>query len=204
MANFTSFADLRAACLDLPAGDAAAAAAVARREAELTKPPRSLGRLEDMVAWLARWQGRQPAAARSRRHSGIRGKSRGDGAGRLGLSGRSHRPDGGELRRRRRRHQSARTDRAARACGSSRFRSSSRPPTSRCSRPWTMPHFWPRLPPATTRSLATPTSSASAKWASAIRRPRPPSRRLCSAAVARAGPAAAPASTIEASSASRR
>ena len=60
MANFTSFADLRAACVDLPAGDAAAAAAVARREAELTKPPRSLGRLEDMVAWLARWQGRHP------------------------------------------------------------------------------------------------------------------------------------------------
>jgi nicotinate-nucleotide--dimethylbenzimidazole phosphoribosyltransferase len=61
MSSFTSFADLRAACVDLPAGDAAAAAAVARREAELTKPPRSLGRLEDMVAWLAHWQGRNPA-----------------------------------------------------------------------------------------------------------------------------------------------
>jgi nicotinate-nucleotide--dimethylbenzimidazole phosphoribosyltransferase len=60
MATFASFADLRAACLDLPAGDPAAAAAVARREAELTKPPRSLGRLEDSVAWLARWQRRTP------------------------------------------------------------------------------------------------------------------------------------------------
>jgi nicotinate-nucleotide--dimethylbenzimidazole phosphoribosyltransferase len=60
MPSFTSFADLRAACVDLSAGDAAAADAVARREAELTKPPRSLGRLEDMVAWLARWQGRNP------------------------------------------------------------------------------------------------------------------------------------------------
>jgi nicotinate-nucleotide--dimethylbenzimidazole phosphoribosyltransferase len=58
MTGFTSFADLRAACLDLPAGDAAAAAAVARRNAVLTKPPGSLGRLEDVVAWLARWQGR--------------------------------------------------------------------------------------------------------------------------------------------------
>src|SRR5277367_5145606 len=58
MTSFTSFADLRAACLDLPAGDAAAAAAAARRDAVLTKPPGSLGRLEDMVVWLARWQGR--------------------------------------------------------------------------------------------------------------------------------------------------
>jgi nicotinate-nucleotide--dimethylbenzimidazole phosphoribosyltransferase len=60
MAEFTSFADLRAACVDLPAGHPAAAAAVARREAELTKPPCSLGRLEDSVAWLAHWQGRTP------------------------------------------------------------------------------------------------------------------------------------------------
>jgi nicotinate-nucleotide--dimethylbenzimidazole phosphoribosyltransferase len=60
MRAFASMANLRAACLDLPDGDAAAAAAVARREARLTKPPKSLGRLEDMVAWLARWQGRIP------------------------------------------------------------------------------------------------------------------------------------------------
>jgi nicotinate-nucleotide--dimethylbenzimidazole phosphoribosyltransferase len=58
MTGFTSFADLRAACSDLPAGDDAAAAAAARREAVLTKPPGSLGRLEDVVVWLARWQGR--------------------------------------------------------------------------------------------------------------------------------------------------
>jgi nicotinate-nucleotide--dimethylbenzimidazole phosphoribosyltransferase len=60
MARFASFADLRMSCFDLPAGDRAAADAVARREALLTKPPRSLGRLEDVVAWLARWQGRNP------------------------------------------------------------------------------------------------------------------------------------------------
>jgi nicotinate-nucleotide--dimethylbenzimidazole phosphoribosyltransferase len=58
--HFTSTAELRSACYDLPAGDAAAAAAVASREAELTKPARSLGRLEDLVAWLAQWQGRNP------------------------------------------------------------------------------------------------------------------------------------------------
>jgi len=60
MAGFSSFADIRAACLDLPAGDPAAVAAVAAREAQLTKPPQSLGRLEQVVAWLARWQGRDP------------------------------------------------------------------------------------------------------------------------------------------------
>ena len=58
MVSFACFADLRAACADLPAGHPAAADAVARREALLTKPPRSLGRLEDIVAWLAHWQGR--------------------------------------------------------------------------------------------------------------------------------------------------
>ncbi len=49
---------LRAACLDLPQGDEASADAVRRRQAELTKPPGSLGRLEQLVAWLAAWQGR--------------------------------------------------------------------------------------------------------------------------------------------------
>src|SRR6202167_4207278 len=60
MANLTSFSALRAVCLDLPSGHPAASAAVARREAVLTKPPQSLGRLEDLVAWLAHWQGHAP------------------------------------------------------------------------------------------------------------------------------------------------
>ena len=60
MTNFTSFSDLRAVCLDLPSGHPAASAAVAQREAVLTKPPQSLGRLEDLVAWLAHWQGHAP------------------------------------------------------------------------------------------------------------------------------------------------
>jgi nicotinate-nucleotide--dimethylbenzimidazole phosphoribosyltransferase len=58
MTAFASLSDLRMACLDLPSGHPAAAAAAADREARLTKPPRSLGRLEDVVAWLAHWQGR--------------------------------------------------------------------------------------------------------------------------------------------------
>jgi nicotinate-nucleotide--dimethylbenzimidazole phosphoribosyltransferase len=60
MANFSSFSDLHAACLDLPSGDPAASASAARREAMLTKPPGSLGRLEQLVGWLALWQGRAP------------------------------------------------------------------------------------------------------------------------------------------------
>jgi nicotinate-nucleotide--dimethylbenzimidazole phosphoribosyltransferase len=61
---FSSLSALRAACLDLPPGDDAAAVAVAARQAQLTKPPGSLGRLEDIVAWLARWQGRGPRLER--------------------------------------------------------------------------------------------------------------------------------------------
>jgi nicotinate-nucleotide--dimethylbenzimidazole phosphoribosyltransferase len=60
MTRFASFADLQAACLDLPGGHQDAAAAVASREQTLTKPPRSLGRLEQAVAWLSLWQGQSP------------------------------------------------------------------------------------------------------------------------------------------------
>src|SRR5262249_61598461 len=55
---FSSLDELRAACLDLPPGDLKAAAAAAERQGQLTKPPGSLGRLEDAVVWLAQWQGR--------------------------------------------------------------------------------------------------------------------------------------------------
>jgi nicotinate-nucleotide--dimethylbenzimidazole phosphoribosyltransferase len=56
MTAFASLKTLRQACMDLPAPDEAAAEAVWQRQDALTKPPRSLGRLEDIVAWLARWQ----------------------------------------------------------------------------------------------------------------------------------------------------
>jgi nicotinate-nucleotide--dimethylbenzimidazole phosphoribosyltransferase len=55
---FSDLAALNAACVNLPAGNDAAAAAVRERQATLTKPPGSLGRLEDLAAWLATWQGR--------------------------------------------------------------------------------------------------------------------------------------------------
>ena len=59
----TGFADLRALAADLPGPDDAAAARTAEREATLTKPAGSLGRLEEIVEWAARWQGRAPPAA---------------------------------------------------------------------------------------------------------------------------------------------
>jgi nicotinate-nucleotide--dimethylbenzimidazole phosphoribosyltransferase len=58
--TFRSLAELRAACLDLPEGDSTAAETVMARQMELTKPPGSLGRLEEMVAWLAKWGGSPP------------------------------------------------------------------------------------------------------------------------------------------------
>jgi nicotinate-nucleotide--dimethylbenzimidazole phosphoribosyltransferase len=55
---FKSLDELRAACRDLPSGSDSAAQAAAARQDTLTKPQGSLGRLEAIAAWLARWQGR--------------------------------------------------------------------------------------------------------------------------------------------------
>jgi nicotinate-nucleotide--dimethylbenzimidazole phosphoribosyltransferase len=51
------FDDIRALLGAMPGPDAAAAAAVRERDAQLTKPAGSLGRLEEIVEWLAAWQG---------------------------------------------------------------------------------------------------------------------------------------------------
>jgi nicotinate-nucleotide--dimethylbenzimidazole phosphoribosyltransferase len=59
MSGIASLADLRALLADLPGGDDSAAAAIAERQSRLTKPQGSLGRLEELVAWLGRWQGRE-------------------------------------------------------------------------------------------------------------------------------------------------
>ena len=60
MPAWSSLAQLRAACLELPEGHPAIAEAVRKRDAQLTKPAGSLGRLEDLVAWLAHWQAKNP------------------------------------------------------------------------------------------------------------------------------------------------
>jgi nicotinate-nucleotide--dimethylbenzimidazole phosphoribosyltransferase len=54
------FDDVRALVKGMPGPDLGAVEAVKAREAVLTKPPGSLGRLEEIVAWLAAWQGRAP------------------------------------------------------------------------------------------------------------------------------------------------
>jgi nicotinate-nucleotide--dimethylbenzimidazole phosphoribosyltransferase len=58
MTRFVDLDVLRTGCLTLPRGSDSAAAAVRERQAILTKPPGSLGRLEDLAEWLARWQSR--------------------------------------------------------------------------------------------------------------------------------------------------
>jgi nicotinate-nucleotide--dimethylbenzimidazole phosphoribosyltransferase len=55
---FSSLDEIRAACRHLPAADEAAAREAAARQMTLTKPPGSLGRLEELAVFLARWQGR--------------------------------------------------------------------------------------------------------------------------------------------------
>jgi len=58
--SVSSFGELRALLADLPGPDLAAAAACRARDAQLTKPPGALGRLEDLADWLSAWQGRHP------------------------------------------------------------------------------------------------------------------------------------------------
>lgn len=59
------FDDVRALVAAMPGPDLAAVAAVRARDARLTKPAGSLGRLETLVEWLAAWQGRpQPRVDR--------------------------------------------------------------------------------------------------------------------------------------------
>lgn len=53
-----AFSDIVELLVAVPDGDEQAVAAVRERDAQLTKPPGSLGRLEELVEFLARWQHR--------------------------------------------------------------------------------------------------------------------------------------------------
>jgi len=57
--HFASLDDIRAFCRDLPDGNARFADNAAQRQQNLTKPPGSLGRLEELAIWLAQWQARE-------------------------------------------------------------------------------------------------------------------------------------------------
>lgn len=61
----TPFGDFRELVTLAPGPDLAAVAAVRARDAQLTKPPGALGRLEGLVEWLAAWQGKaRPAVTK--------------------------------------------------------------------------------------------------------------------------------------------
>ena len=74
------FDDIRALLEALPGPDGDAIAAVRARDAQLTKPPGSLGRMEDLVEWLAAWQAdprpdvRRPLVAVFAANHGIAGR----------------------------------------------------------------------------------------------------------------------------------
>jgi nicotinate-nucleotide--dimethylbenzimidazole phosphoribosyltransferase len=55
-----SLDEFRAFAARLPGPDTESGAAAAARQARLTKPPGSLGRLEELAQWLSAWQGRHP------------------------------------------------------------------------------------------------------------------------------------------------
>src|SRR5918993_4549231 len=59
------FDDIRRLITTIPGPDEAAVEAVRARDRQLTKPAGSLGRLEELVEWLAAWQGKpNPAVER--------------------------------------------------------------------------------------------------------------------------------------------
>jgi len=57
MTAFSDFAGLRALLAAAPGADAAAREGAEARNAQLTKPPAALGRLEDLAIWYASWRG---------------------------------------------------------------------------------------------------------------------------------------------------
>ncbi|QPM90048.1 nicotinate-nucleotide--dimethylbenzimidazole phosphoribosyltransferase [Pseudooceanicola algae] len=60
--DFTSLAEFRSLLAEAPGPDAAAQQAAGARNAQLTKPAGSLGRLEDLAIWYAGWQGAERPA----------------------------------------------------------------------------------------------------------------------------------------------
>jgi nicotinate-nucleotide--dimethylbenzimidazole phosphoribosyltransferase len=65
MASGLPFDDFRALIKSMPGPDLEALASVRQRDAFLTKPPGALGRLEEIVEWLAQWSGKhRPAVTR--------------------------------------------------------------------------------------------------------------------------------------------
>jgi nicotinate-nucleotide--dimethylbenzimidazole phosphoribosyltransferase len=64
MSFFTSVAEIDRMLADLPPVDGATQNKVAARQSQLTKPPGSLGKLEDIAIWMAGWQRTEQPAIR--------------------------------------------------------------------------------------------------------------------------------------------
>ena len=197
MTRFTSLRQpcVRPAC-DLPAGSDEAAAAALARQDTLTKPQGSLGRLEELAAWLARWQGR--AMPRLDKVEVI------VFAGSHGITARGVSAFPAEVTA-----QMVANFAAGGAAINQLARSAGAGLTVvplEIERPTADFTIAPamaegRVPCRGLDRLRSgrrrmPTCSASAKWASATPRRRQPSPRRCSAAPAATGSAAAPASTM--------
>ena len=64
--------EIRALLGEMSGPDPESAAAAAARQAQLTKPAGSLGRLEELAEWLAAWQGRHPPRIERPAHRRLR------------------------------------------------------------------------------------------------------------------------------------
>ena len=150
MADFTSLCRPAGACLDLPRGHPAAADAVAAARSaadQAAAQPRPSGGASSPGSRIGR--ARNPPRLDQVDVLVFAGNHGVTAQRRFRLSGRSHRADGGEFRRRRRRHQPARTHgrRGAARHGAVARKADRRLHASR--RRWMRQHFWRRSRPAT-------------------------------------------------------
>ena len=198
MTSFTSLADLRAACLDLPTGRCGRRLRRSRsREARAHQAARAVSAgWRTLVAWLAHWQGRSPPRLDRvdilvfAGNHGVTAQGVSAYPAEVTAQMVANFAAGGAAI-----NQLARGGGREPAGHSAVARAADRRLYDRAGhgRSGISGGGGDRLRRGFARA---PTSYASARWASAIPRPRRPWRRLCSAAAARAGPAAAPASTI--------
>ena len=198
------FDDIRALIAAMPGPDTAAIAAVKARDAVLTKPPGQPRAPRKPRRMARRLAGPLAADGRAPPRRGLRRQSRRHPEGRFGLSVERHPADGRELRRGRRRHQSALRQLRSRPQGlrsRPRFADRRHHRGGRARRDGLCRHHGVRH--GGDRRAAS-TSWRSARWASATPRSRPRSTRRSSAGRPPPGSGAAPASTMKGSCARPR
>ena len=125
-----SLEEMRGLLAHLPGPDLEAGTAAALRERQLTKPAGALGRLEELAAWRATWQGRHPPRVDQPRTCVFAGNHGVAARGVSAYPGRGDRADGAELHRRRRRGEPALPTRRRRPAGLRDGAGARRPRTS--------------------------------------------------------------------------